>query len=162
MNWIFKNNINTDLITPGRYNMVTDPKELAKISFIEYRPDFVKQVKKNDFVIAGRNFGCGSSRETAVTALRENQIKALIAKSFARIFYRNCLNGGLLAIEAKTDKIDKNDRLEIDIKNQQLNNLTKKQSQKIKIPKAMLILNKSKGITNYLKQNGLNSIKNLF
>ena len=100
MNWIFGNNINTDLITPGRYNITTDAQELAKIVFIEYRPEFVKTVKKGDLIIAGNNFGCGSSRETAVTALKACGIKTIIAKSFARIFYRNCIDQGLLAIIA--------------------------------------------------------------
>ena len=79
MNWIFDNNINTDLITPGRYNITTDPQELAKITFIEHRPEFAKNVAKGDFIIAGNNFGCGSSRETAVTALKTCGIKAIIA-----------------------------------------------------------------------------------
>src|SRR3989344_2029312 len=103
MNWIFGNNINTDLITPGRFNITTNPQELARVAFIEHRPEFAKQVKSGDFVIAGHNFGCGSSRETAVTALKYSKIKAVVAQSFARIFYRNALNQGLLVSATNTN-----------------------------------------------------------
>ncbi|PIP63356.1 3-isopropylmalate dehydratase [Candidatus Roizmanbacteria bacterium CG_4_9_14_3_um_filter_33_18] len=147
MNWIFGNNINTDLITPGRYNITTDAKELAKIAFIEHRPNFAKTVKKDDFIIAGNNFGCGSSRETAVTALKACGIKAIIAKSFARIFYRNCINQGLLAIVGETKNIGPNDKIKIDIKN---------------VPPLMTKLYETGGIIPYLKKNGLDSLKKLF
>ena len=126
MNWIFENNINTDLITPGRFNITTDANELAKIAFIEHLPEFAKKVQKGDFIVAGNNFGCGSSRETAVTALRACGIKAIVAKSFARIFYRNCINQGLLAIIADTENIKSNDKLKIDIKKQLVINISKK------------------------------------
>src|SRR3989344_5715453 len=86
MNWLFEDNINTDLITPGRFNITTDPLKLASIAFIEYRPEFHKKVKKGDFIVAGENFGCGSSRETAAIALKYCRLKAVLAKSFARIF----------------------------------------------------------------------------
>src|SRR3989338_1114920 len=111
MNWIFGDNINTDLITPGRYNITTDPVEMAKIAFIEYRPEFAKKVRQDDFLIAGSNFGCGSSRETAAIALKYCGLKAIIAKSFARIFYRNCLNQGFLAICADISGIKAKDVL---------------------------------------------------
>ena len=96
--WKFGNSVNTDLITPGRYNITTDRKELAKVAFVEHRPEFAKQVNRGDFVVAGRNFGCGSSRETAVTALLECGVAAILAPSFARIFYRNAINNGLLLL----------------------------------------------------------------
>ena len=105
MNWKFGDNINTDLITPGRYNITTDPNELAKVCFIEYRPEFHQKVQANDFVVAGHNFGCGSSRETAAVALKHSYITAVVAKSFARIFFRNAINLGLLCIIAETDSI---------------------------------------------------------
>lgn len=161
MNWKFGNNINTDLITPGRYNITTDPRELASIAFIEYRPEFAQKVKPGDFIIAGKNFGCGSSRETAVTALKYSGIKAIIAKSFARIFYRNCLNQGLLAITANTKNIGSNDRLKLDLKNLRLINKTQKTKQKLDIPQLMLFLYRQGGIIPYLKQNGLKALKNL-
>jgi 3-isopropylmalate/(R)-2-methylmalate dehydratase small subunit len=104
--WKFGDGINTDLITPGRYNMTDDPAELGKIAFIEHRPEYAKNVKKGDVIVGGRNFGCGSSRETAVTALKANGILFIAAKSFARIFYRNCINSGLIAITAPAEFID--------------------------------------------------------
>jgi len=109
MNWKFGDNINTDLITPGRYNITTDPMELAQIAFIEYRPEFKTKVKSGDFILAGENFGCGSSRETAVIALKYCGIKAIFAKSFARIFYRNCMNIGFLVVTLDTDNIGEKD-----------------------------------------------------
>ena len=81
MNWKFGDNINTDLITPGRYNITTDPEELARVCFIEYRPEFRQRVQSGDFVVAGHNFGCGSSRETAAVALKHSNLRAVIAKS---------------------------------------------------------------------------------
>jgi len=162
MNWIFGDNINTDLITPGRYNITTDPKELAKIAFIEHRPEFAKKVKLNDFVIGGKNFGCGSSRETAVTALSACGIKAIIAKSYARIFYRNCMNQGMLAIIANTDNIEEQDKLEWDFKRQEIINQTKNTHLTAIMPTLMMKLYKEGGIIAYLQKNGLNSVGKLF
>jgi len=162
MNWIFGNNINTDLITPGRYNITTDAKELAKIVFIEHRPEFTKTVKKGDFIIAGNNFGCGSSRETAVTSLKACGIKAVIAKSFARIFYRNCINWGLLAIIAETENINEKDELKINIEKQLIIIASKNTEKKAVIPPLMIKLYESGGIIPYLKKNGLESLKKLF
>lgn len=162
MNWIFGNNINTDLITPGRYNITTDAKELAKIAFIEYRPEFAKNVKNADFIIAGNNFGCGSSRETAVTALKACGIKAIIAKSFARIFYRNCIDQGLLAIIAPTDNISDKDGLKINIVKQLIINHSKNFKIKAVIPPLMIKLYETGGIISFLKDNGLSSFKKLF
>ncbi|KKS98748.1 MAG: 3-isopropylmalate dehydratase small subunit [Candidatus Gottesmanbacteria bacterium GW2011_GWA2_43_14] len=158
MNWIFGDNINTDVITPGRYNMTTDAKQLAGIAFIEIRPEFAGQVKSGDLIIAGQNFGCGSSRETAPIALKTTGIRAIIAKSFARIFYRNSLNIGLLLITAATDGIRENDQLNLDLKNNLLINNTQKTKVKITIPKMMIRLYREGGIINYLKTNGLTAL----
>lgn len=162
MNWIFSNNINTDLITPGRFNITTDPQELAKITFIEHRPEFAKNVAKGDFIIAGNNFGCGSSRETAVTALKTCGIKAIIAKSFARIFYRNCIDQGLLAIVAPINKIGIDDELIINIQKQLIVNLSKKIEISAIIPPLMIKLHREGGIITYLKKYGLDSLPKLF
>lgn len=158
MNWIFGDNINTDLITPGRYNITTDPKKLASIAFIEHRPEFSKEVKKNDFIVAGENFGCGSSRETAAVALKYCGIKAVLAKSFARIFYRNSLNIGFLLIECDTTGISKNDIVVVDIKSNLLIIKTKKKKQKIHIPSMMTRLCREGGIIPYLQKHGLESL----
>jgi 3-isopropylmalate/(R)-2-methylmalate dehydratase small subunit len=91
--WRFGDNIDTDIITPGRFNLTTDVDELAKIAFCEARPDF--EPTEGDVIVAGENFGCGSSRESAAVAIKAAGISAVIAKSFARIFYRNAINIGL-------------------------------------------------------------------
>ncbi len=161
MNWKFGDNINTDLITPGRYNITTDPKELAQACFIEYRPEFRKNVRPGDFVVAGENFGCGSSRETAAIALKHSGIVAVLAKSYARIFFRNSINLGLLCVIAETDSIEETDKLELNIELQMLVNHTKGQSIRVEIPSMMLRLYQEGGIIQYLKRNGLSSLSNL-
>jgi 3-isopropylmalate/(R)-2-methylmalate dehydratase small subunit len=160
--WNFGNNINTDLITPGRYNLSMDPVAMAKICFVEYRPEFAKQVKKGDFLVAGANFGCGSSRETAVMAIKACGVRAILAKSFARIFYRNCVNSGMLAVEMDTDGISEGDEIELDEKKMVVKNLTKKTEISIKIPRAMLTLEHEGGITNFIKKNGFGAMDGLF
>lgn len=96
--WLFGDDINTDLIIPGRYLDNYDPKHLASHAMEGASKDFAKQVRKGDLVVAGKNFGCGSSREQAVIALKEAGVSAVVACSFARIFYRNAINLGLPAI----------------------------------------------------------------
>ena len=161
MNWLFGDNINTDLITPGRYNQTTDPKELAKICFIEHCPEFAPNVKSGDFIVAGRNFGCGSSRETAVTSLRHSGIEAIVAKSFARIFYRNCMNQGLLLLIADTDGIKDSDELELDIATECLLNKTQGKEIPIELSRLMLKLREEGGIVAYLKRNGIAALEDL-
>jgi 3-isopropylmalate/(R)-2-methylmalate dehydratase small subunit len=161
MNWKFGDNINTDLITPGRYNITTDPKELAKACFVEYRPEFRQKVKAGDFVVAGENFGCGSSRETAPVALKTSEIRAVIAKSYARIFFRNAINLGLLCVIANTDSIEENDELELDVEAQTLKNKTKRLDIRIQIPSMMLRLYEEGGIISYLKKHGLGALADL-
>jgi len=91
--WKFKDNVDTDTITPGRYNLTVDSEELAGIAFCEARPDF--KPSEGDVIVAGKNFGCGSSRESAALAIKASGISAVIAESFARIFFRNAINIGL-------------------------------------------------------------------
>lgn len=99
--WLFDENVDTDQIVPGRYApYMTSEAELCKYPFIEARPEFAQQVKTGDVIVAGRNFGCGSSREYAPRALKVVGIAAIIAPSFARIFYRNALNLGIPLFEA--------------------------------------------------------------
>jgi 3-isopropylmalate dehydratase small subunit len=90
--------VSTDAIMPGRYNVTTDPDALRRSCLIEARPDFVETVKPGDVIVAGRNFGCGSSREHAPLSIKRNGVAAVIAASFARIFYRNAVNIGLPVI----------------------------------------------------------------
>ena len=95
----FGDAISTDAIIPGRYNVTTDPTALGKACFIEARPDFAGSVQSGDVIVGGRNFGCGSSREHAPMAIKAAGIQAVVARSFARIFYRNAINIGLPVIQ---------------------------------------------------------------
>ncbi|PIP68531.1 MAG: 3-isopropylmalate dehydratase [Candidatus Omnitrophica bacterium CG_4_9_14_0_2_um_filter_42_8] len=113
----FGDDINTDLIISGRYKFsITDPNQLARHVFEDIDPEFYKKVGRDKFfVIAGSNFGCGSSREQAPLALKHAGCQAVLAKSFARIFYRNAFNLGLPLVECDTGKIKKEDIIEVDI-----------------------------------------------
>lgn len=93
--WMLGDNVNTDVIIPGRYNVTTDRAQLARYCLCEAVPEFAQQVRQGDVVMAGHNFGCGSSREHAPAALQASGLQAVIARSFARIFYRNAVNIGL-------------------------------------------------------------------
>ena len=95
----FGNNINTDVILPGKYLELIDPKELAKHAMAGIDPDFPDKVSDGAVLIGGKNFGCGSSREQAPIALKYSGVKCILAEYFARIFFRNCINIGLPAIE---------------------------------------------------------------
>jgi 3-isopropylmalate/(R)-2-methylmalate dehydratase small subunit len=95
----FGNNVNTDVIIPGRYLVSIDPQELAKHAFEPLGPDVQKRLWASQIVVGGSNFGCGSAREQAATALIGAGIQAVVAKSFSRVFFRNCINTGLPAVE---------------------------------------------------------------
>lgn len=96
--WKFGDDVDTDAIIPGKYLVIYEPSELAKHAFEGVRPEFARGVKKRDVIVAGRNFGCGSSREHAPLAILGCGVSVVIAKSFARIFYRNSINVGLLPL----------------------------------------------------------------
>jgi 3-isopropylmalate/(R)-2-methylmalate dehydratase small subunit len=114
--WKFGDNISTDLIAAGRYyHLRSNMPELAKHTLEDAREDFAPNVKEGDFVVGGRNFGKGSSREHAPTVIKLLGTRAVLAKSFARIFYRNCINIGLPVAEVDTDQIDEGDELDIDL-----------------------------------------------
>ena len=121
-------NIDTDVIIPGPYLKIHDHKELAKHALEGLDPAFPGKVRKGDFLVTGSNFGCGSSREHAPIALSYAGIKAVLAPSFARIFYRNAIDGGYLLpieiTESTVDKISDRDEVEIDIKHNKIANLT--------------------------------------
>ena len=124
-----RDNIDTDVIIPGTYLKIHDYNELATHAMEGLDPDFPSKVKDGDFIVAGKNFGCGSSREHAPIALSTCGIKAVIATSFARIFYRNSVDGAfLLPIEVDNEtyqKISNSDQLEISIEKNEIKNITK-------------------------------------
>ena len=160
--WKFGNSINTDLITPGRYNITTDGKELAKIAFIEHRPEFAREVKPGDIIVAGRNFGCGSSRETAVTALKECGIAAILAPSFARIFYRNAINKGLLLVTVSEQFISETQEShQLQLTGSSVTNLTTGNSVAAGVSPMLLSLQKYGGILEFLKTHKIEELESL-
>jgi 3-isopropylmalate/(R)-2-methylmalate dehydratase small subunit len=148
--------INTDYIISGRYKFsITDPQELAKKVFEDLDPSFASKIKRGDFIVAGENFGCGSSREQAPQALKATGINAVIAKYYARIFYRNAVNLGLLVLEADTDKISDNDEIEVDMESSKIKILNKnKEIDFIQVPPFMQKIIKEGGVIDYIKKNG--------
>jgi len=124
--WVYKDNVDTDVILPARYLNTSDPKELAGFCMEDIDKSFSKEVKEGDIIVAGENFGCGSSREHAPIAIKESGIKAVIAKSFARIFFRNAINIGLVILknEELPDEVTKGDEIEVDAENGKIKNLT--------------------------------------
>lgn len=151
--WKFGENIDTDLIIAARYLNTSDPQILATHIMEDARPDFLQHFKAGDLIIAGENFGCGSSREHAPIALKAAGVQAVIAKSFARIFYRNAFNTGLPILEIQeTDQIREGDRLEVDMPQGIIKNLTQNQTYTFSpIPPFMLELLQSGGLMEYAK-----------
>lgn len=150
----FKDNIDTDLIIPARYLNTSDPAELAKHCMEDVDPDFMKKVNPGDFIVGGENFGCGSSREHAPIAIKAAGISAVIAKSFARIFYRNAINIGLPILESKEapDHIAEGDEIEVDLSTGKIKNLTKnKEHQAQSFPEFMQNLISAGGLIEYIK-----------
>lgn len=150
-------NINTDFIISGRYKFsITDMKELSKHIMEDIDPNFPQKIiPGKSIIVAGENFGMGSSREQAPLVIKECGIVAILAKTFARIFYRNGYNIGLPLIETDTDKIDENDNLIIDMDKGTVSNLTKNIELKIKpLPKFMQEILVQGGIVNYFKKYG--------
>jgi 3-isopropylmalate/(R)-2-methylmalate dehydratase small subunit len=123
--WKFGDNISTDLIAPGRlFHLRSNLPELAKHVLEDARPDFASLISPGDYVVAGYNFGQGSSREHAPTIIKLAGISAVLAKGFARIFFRNCINIGLPAIICDTDLITEGDELQLDMDKGLIRNLT--------------------------------------
>jgi 3-isopropylmalate/(R)-2-methylmalate dehydratase small subunit len=154
--WKFGDDISTDLITPGRYTVTTDRKRLGQIAFIEYRPEFAKEVQEGDVIVAGNNFGCGSSREHSPVAIKAAGISAVIAKSFARIFFRNSINIGLtLYVCEEADKINEGDDVEINVKTGEVHDKTKRITLKAKpLPEFMQRIVEKGGLVNFLRSDG--------
>ena len=152
----FGDNISTDHIAPGRlFHLRSDLVEFSKHVLEDADPEFASKVQKGDFVVGGNNFGLGSSREHAPQIIKIAGVGAVIAKSFARIFYRNAINIGLLAIECDTDGIDAGDELDLDIKAGVLKNLTKGTTTMIEpLPDVMIRLLEDGGLIEHIKKNG--------
>jgi len=151
-----QDNINTDYVISGRYKFrIQDPKELSKHIFEDIDPEFASRVQKGDILVAGENFGCGSSREQAPQALKMAGFYAVAAKSFARIFYRNAFNIGLMLVETDTSFVDDGDTMELDLDKGKLKDVSKGLSFDIKpIPFVMKKLLEDGGVIEHFKKYG--------
>lgn len=125
--FVFGDNVDTDSIVPGQYLNVSNPQELAKVCMEGYKPGFISNVAAGDIFIAGKNFGCGSSREHAPVSIKAAGIACVIAQSFARIFYRNAINIGLPVLESPeaVKDIEPGNEIIVDFENGKINNLAK-------------------------------------
>ena len=155
--WKFGDNIDTDQIFPGAYLTLTDVEEMGKHAMegVPGREDFARKVNKGDIIVAGKNFGCGSSREQAPIAIKGCGIGLVIAKSFARIFYRNAVNIGLPIMECKdVDMIEDGDILEVDLESGEIKDIDKNISLKgSPVTSLEFEIMKAGGLIPYLKNN---------
>lgn len=154
--WKFGDNISTDHIAPGRYfHLRTNLPELAKHVLEDADTEFAKKVRQGDIIAGGKNFGLGSSREHAPRIIKISGVACVLAKSFARIFYRNAINVGLPILEVDTDRIDEGDELEIKLSEGKIKNLTKDEELTASpLPPFMLKIIEDGGIEEHIKKYG--------
>jgi 3-isopropylmalate/(R)-2-methylmalate dehydratase small subunit len=152
----FGDDISTDLIIAGKYaHLRSNLPELAKHAMEDADPDFIKQVKPGDFIVGGSNFGLGSSREHAPLVIKMAGVSAILAKSFARIFFRNSINQGVPALICDTDKISQGDTLEVSLEEGIISNVSKKETYRFtRIPQAMLNILNEGGLIPYINKHG--------
>lgn len=151
----YGDNIDTDVIIPARYLNTSDPEELAKHCMEDLDVDFLKKLKKGDIVVAEKNFGCGSSREHAPICIKAAGVSCVIAKSFARIFYRNAVNIGFPILECAeaVDDASTGDKLEVDFIEGKIKNLTLNKEYKAQpFPDFMIEIMKNDGLANCVKK----------
>ena len=159
---IFGDNINTDIIIPSKHLTSLDPTELGKHAMEGLELGFTERAKEGIIIVAGKNFGCGSSREQAPIALKYSGVKCVLAESFARIFYRNAINIGLPVLEIKrvTKNIIEGDVLTILLDNGQVVNKTKNQAYKAtKMPRFILEILQNGGLIEHLKKKGADTLE---
>ena len=151
--WRYGDNVDTDVIIPARYLNTSEPKELAKHCMEDIDPSFAGKVKAGEIIVAGRNFGCGSSREHAPVAISASGISCVIAASFARIFYRNAINIGLPLIELpQVEEIKADDLVSIDVSSGKVENLTTgRVYQAEPLPEFIQEIAKAGGLINFVK-----------
>jgi 3-isopropylmalate/(R)-2-methylmalate dehydratase small subunit len=157
----FGDDVNTDYIISGRHKFRTlDMDELACHVMEDLDPHFTKRLKKGDFIVAGKNFGCGSSREQAPLALKCAGVAAVLAESFARIYFRNSINNGLPALVCDTSGIDDGDTLEVDLATGIITNVTKGcEIESHPLPRVMLDILSEGGLVEYMKKHGRLSLE---
>ncbi|MBO5605605.1 MAG: 3-isopropylmalate dehydratase small subunit [Acidaminococcaceae bacterium] len=155
--WRYGDHIDTDVIIPARYLNISDFTELAEHAMEDIDTTFAPNVKQGEIIVAGKNFGCGSSREHAPVVLKVKGVKCIIADSFARIFYRNAINIGLplLEIGAEVEKIEKGDQVEADLKTGEIKIVNKNIVIKTKpLPEFCQKIADCGGLVNYVKEQG--------
>lgn len=153
--WLYGDNVDTDVIIPARHLNTTNHKELASYCMEDIDASFAKEVNINDIIVAGENFGCGSSREHAPIAIKESGISVVIAKSFARIFFRNAINIGLPIMENSElpDEVEKGDELKVNLATGEIVNITKNKNYKASsFPDSIQKLIQAGGLINYTKE----------
>jgi 3-isopropylmalate/(R)-2-methylmalate dehydratase small subunit len=152
----FGDNISTDDIAPGRwFHLRSNLPELAKHLLEDVNPDFASQVKPGDFIVAGKNFGQGSSREHAAVIIKMAGVSAIVAKSAARIFFRNAINVGLPVLLCDSDRINDGDELEVDLKAGKVHNVTNgAELTSGKFPQVMINILDEGGLIPYIKKHG--------
>ena len=155
--WKFKDDVNTDEIIPARYLNTTDSKELGAHCMEDIDAEFSKKISEGDIIVAGKNFGCGSSREHAQISIKGAGISCVIAESFARIFLRNAINMGLPILEIKDiSGIKEGDYLEVDLANGSVMNLTEhKEYRANSLPKFIQEIIKSGGLLKWIRKRGM-------
>jgi len=151
---VYGDRINTDLIIAGKYTKTLNMQDLADHCLEDLDPDFTKNVEQGDFVVAGENFGCGSSREQAPLAIKYSGVSAVLAKSFARIFYRNAINVGIPVIICDTSKIQKGDKIVVDQEQGRILINDKTQITYQRRPKIMQDILDKGGLVSFLKEKG--------
>ncbi len=155
--WKFGDNVDTDLIIPARFLNVSDEETLAKNCFTDHRPDFVDKAQPGDIIVAGKNFGCGSSREHAALAIKGAGIRVIIAESFARIFYRNAFNIGLPLLESTegVDELEEGAQASVDLVTGEIRDKERERTVTAKpIPDFMMDMIRAGGLVHYIKQKG--------
>lgn len=154
--WKFGDNISTDLIAPGRYfHLRSNLQELAKHVLEDARPEFASQVGQGDVIAAGENFGLGSSREHAPRIIKLAGVSAVMAKSVARIFFRNCINVGIPVVICDTDMIDDGDEVEVDLEQGEVRNKTKDLVINFTpLPEVMTKILRDGGLVEHIKKHG--------
>jgi len=154
--WKFGDGISTDDVIPGRFfHLRSNLSELAKHTMEDLRPEFVPEARPGDFVVGGENFGQGSSREHAAQVLKLRGVSAILAKSFARIFFRNAINVGLAAIICDTRQIEESDQLEVNLERGIIKNLSKKRELTFTpLPRVMARILSDGGLVAHIKLHG--------
>lgn len=152
---VYGDNIDTDRIIPGKYTKTLDLSDLAAHVLEDLDPQFSQRLQPGDILVAGNNFGCGSSREQAPLAIKSSGISAVIGNSFARIFYRNAINIGLPIVEVEKHDIETGHKLEVDLTGGYVRNLTNGRIYPAtRMPQVMVTILKAGGLVNYLRAHG--------